>query len=187
MKNQTHFFYAIKIPDETKELLNLQCQKLKEHVIFKRWVHPQDLHITLAFLGHAPMDQLESSKKKVLDALSGSNEVSIEITKLGTFGSKESPRIFWAGMKENTELNQIRNQVFSACEKAGFQLESRPFKPHITLARKWAGEQPFRETLLDAWYSLQPIPIQFTATEVVLYETHMENTPKYEIKEVFPL
>ena len=77
--------------------------------------------------------------------------------------------------------------MFSACEEAGFELETRPFRPHITLARKWIGEEAFQQTLLEIWNELQSEPLAFQANEVVLYQTHLHKTPKYEAIQVFPL
>lgn len=78
--------------------------------------------------------------------------------------------------------------MFAACGKAGFQLETRPFRPHITLARKWIGDEPFQTGMLERlWGELQPEPLQFEASEVVLYQTNLNKTPKYEAKTIFPL
>jgi 2'-5' RNA ligase len=77
--------------------------------------------------------------------------------------------------------------VFSACEKSGFQLETRPFRPHITLARKWKGEQPFHNEMLQLWNEVQPTPLSFKASEVVLYQTNLTQTPKYEAIKIYPL
>jgi RNA 2',3'-cyclic 3'-phosphodiesterase len=111
----------------------------------------------------------------------------LEINKLGIFGKLDSPRIFWGDTKESNELQVVRRKVFTACLDAGFQLETRPFKPHITLARKWAGDKPFQKTLLDVWNDLQPEPLLFKVNEVVLYQTHLDKTPKYEEITIYKL
>lgn len=187
MEQQIHFFFAVKIPDETKSILKKQSEQLKEIFPFNRWVHHQDLHITLAFLGNAPSEKLSIALDNVQNSLLDSKGFLLEINKLGIFGRQESPRIFWIDTKENNELQVVRKKVFTACIEAGFQLETRPFKPHITLARKWAGDQPFQKNLLEVWNELQPEPLLFRANEVVLYQTHLDQTPKYEAKKIFQL
>jgi RNA 2',3'-cyclic 3'-phosphodiesterase len=187
MNKQTHFFFAIKIPQETKLIMKENNEKLKEILPFSRWVHHDDLHITLAFLGNAPSEKLTSAMEKVHGTLSGSKGFILEINKLGIFGKLDSPRIFWADTKESNELQTVRKKVFTACLDAGFQLETRPFKPHITLARKWAGDQPFQKNLLQIWDELQPEPLLFKVSEVVLYQTHLDKTPKYEEKTIYKL
>ncbi|MGG1398628.1 RNA 2',3'-cyclic phosphodiesterase [Bacillus salipaludis] len=187
MNHQTHFFYAVPIPKEIKLIMKGHSEKLKQSLPFNRWVHHEDLHITLAFLGFAPSDQLEKSIENVSKELRGTPSFSLQINQLGTFGRKESPRIFWADTIKSDELQLVRRKVFTACENSGFQLETRPFRPHITLARKWTGDEPFHHDKLDVWQELQPEPLAFMASEVVLFQTHLEKTPKYEVKEIFPL
>lgn len=184
---QTHFFFAVKIPEETKLILKQKVEMLKEILPFSRWVHHEDLHITLAFLGNAPTENLSIAIDKVRQALSQSQGFQLNINKLGIFGKVESPRIFWVGTKESSELQTVRTKVFTACTEADFQLETRPFKPHITLARKWAGDQPFQKNSLDVWRELQPEPLSFRVNEVVLYQTHLDRTPKYEVAKTYLL
>lgn len=181
-----HFFYAIQLPDEVKEQLKDRIENLKADLPFKTWVHPQDLHITLAFLGNADKSKLEESSKLIQSALTNSS-FELILDHLGTFGRKDSPRIFWAGIEESTSLKNVRETVFSACLNAGFELETRPFSPHITLARKWAGEAPFTYQMLDNSDPFQSEKIKFTAERVVLYRTHLGKSPKYEPITIFPL
>jgi RNA 2',3'-cyclic 3'-phosphodiesterase len=184
---QTHFFFAVKLPEEIKLLIKEKCEKLKEILPFSTWVHHEDLHITLAFLGNAPAEKLSKAVENVNLALSGMNKFHLEMNKLGIFGKEESPRIFWLDTKESNELQVVRKKVFTACTEAGFQLETRHFKPHITLARKWKGEQHFHKKLLDVWMELQLEPLLFNINEVVLYQTHLDKTPKYEPKTIYLL
>ncbi|MGG3466402.1 RNA 2',3'-cyclic phosphodiesterase [Neobacillus pocheonensis] len=187
MEPRNHFFYAVKIPDETKVIMKDRIEKIKGRIPFSRWVHHQDLHITLAFLGGAGSEKLVETEKLVREAVKNEKAFPLKINKLGIFGNPETPRIFWADTEDSSDLKELRNKVFSACEKAGFQLETRPFRPHITLARKWVGEQAFQKELLALWDELQSNPIPFQARDVVLYQTHLQRTPKYEAITLFPL
>jgi RNA 2',3'-cyclic 3'-phosphodiesterase len=186
MVQQQHFFFAIRIPEETKLALKEYCHPLKLNFPFSRWVHELDYHITLAFLGHAPKNQLDMAKGLVSQQLNGCYSFSLTIDSFGIFGKKESPRIFWAGVQQEEKLHGIRNAVFSACEQAGFKLETRPFHPHITIARKWMGEAPFPIQLFEDEKRLSK-PLLFQADEVVLYQTFLDETPKYKAIEVYPL
>lgn len=187
MEQRTHYFFAVKIPEETKFMMKDHLEKLKERIPFSRWVNYLDLHITLAFLGAAHTEKLSLAENNVKQALEGSKPFTLKINHLGCFGSKESPRVFWAALEESLELNSIRNAVYTACEQAGFQLEMRPFYPHLTLARKWKGDAPFQIELLKIWEELQPEPLSFRAGEVALYQTHLDETPKYEALKIYRL
>lgn len=184
---QTHFFFAVKIPEQTKLMMKDLLESLKEKFPFKRWVHHEDLHITLAFLGFAPSDKLINAIKNVNDAVGGVKPLKLEFKGLGIFGSPNSPRIFWTDTKESKELVMVRNKVYKACLDAGFQLETRPFRPHITIARNWVGQEPFQKELLDSWKTFKYEQTVFETNEIVLYQTHLQKTPKYEEKRVFLL
>ncbi|PLS02026.1 RNA 2',3'-cyclic phosphodiesterase [Neobacillus cucumis] len=187
MNQRPHFFFAVRIPEETKLTMKNHIERLKQDIPFSKWVHHMDLHITLAFLGSAEPEKLKKAENYVKKALKNEESFTLKINKLGIFGKKDSPRVFWADTESSEELNCIRKKVYSACETAGFQLETRPFKPHITLARKWKEPYEFQEDLLKVWGELQPEPLNFHAQEVVVYQTHLNQTPKYEAITIFPL
>ncbi|MCM3569648.1 RNA 2',3'-cyclic phosphodiesterase [Neobacillus mesonae] len=184
MMQYTHYFFAVKISEETKVVMKGKMEKLQKAFPFKRWVYHQDLHITLAFLGAADSDMLTAAVRFVEDGLKNEKTFSLKIHGLGIFGRKDSPRIFWADTMESAELSSIRKKVFLACEKAGFSLESRPFRPHITLARKWDSVSSFEKNKLEP-FLFEPLP--FTVNEIVLYQTRLDQLPKYEAINVITL
>lgn len=185
MEKSTHFFYAVKIPSETKKQLHSKILPLKEELPFHRWVHPDDYHITLAFLGNAEREMLEKSIQLISETLQKETTFSLCFEGLGTFGSKETPRIFWLGLGEQERLYEVRNTVFLACEEAGFSLEKRPFHPHVTIARKWKGNHPFNHHNLQKENPFDLERISFVANEIVLYQTHLDREPKYEVVQSF--
>jgi RNA 2',3'-cyclic 3'-phosphodiesterase len=182
----THYFYALELPGEIKEILKSTIHSLQTEIPFKTWVHHQDLHITLAFLGYAPEAKIQAANEKIREALSDVASFEMNIDHLGIFGKKDSPRIFWGGLEGSKDLNNVRNAVFSACVDSGFTLETRPFSPHVTIARKWVGEEAFKADQLEA---VNPFKrkMTFHAERVVLYKTHLGKSPKYEPITQFPL
>ncbi|MFD6439698.1 2'-5' RNA ligase family protein, partial [Peribacillus sp. NPDC060186] len=58
----THFFFALVLPDDIKTYLNDVTEQIKSEFPFKKWLHQADYHITMAFLGNAP----DSMKKDAL-------------------------------------------------------------------------------------------------------------------------
>ena len=187
MERQAHFFFAISLPEEAKREVKKICSFVQQEFPFRRWVHYEDYHITLAFLGAASNDKLEEAKRIVKERLNGQKAFSLHINQLGVFGKEDTPRIFWADTAKEERLMMIRDIVFSACLQAGFELETRPFKPHITLARNWAGINPFQSSQLKNNNPFQNAHLSFQANEVVLYQTHLDQTPKYEKVASFPL
>ncbi|RLQ97885.1 RNA 2',3'-cyclic phosphodiesterase [Falsibacillus albus] len=176
--NRPHFFLAIPLPPESKQFLKQWSNKLSNELPFKKWVHPEDVHITLAFLGVADEQRLEALKKS-LDSLIRHHPVfSLAIDHLGVFGRKTAPRIFWAGVSAPDNLYSLQEVVKGAALSAGFELDEKPFNPHITLARKWSDSADFPVSFLEE----QRETSHFLVDQIVLYETHMDRVPKYEIK-----
>lgn len=181
-----HYFYALELPQELKAELEETCGILQEVLPFKRWVHHQDLHITLAFLGHANEEQLALSMEKLHSGIQCPS-FQLIIDHLGVFGKSDAPRIFWAGVKHEPLLHQARDEVYTACLDSGFKLETRPFKPHLTLARKWSNDFPFTTEMLENENPFVKGEFVFQAENVVLYKTHLGKEPKYEAVAKFPL
>ncbi|MCI0763805.1 RNA 2',3'-cyclic phosphodiesterase [Bacillus sp. TL12] len=168
-----HYFLAVTLPNHIKERLASYKEEMKDKLPFRSWVHKEDYHITLAFLGSATQEQLQGIEKG-LQLLVNTPELNLTLQNFSTFGLVESPRIFWAGLQENQALFDLQKQVHAICERNGFSLETRPYHPHITVARKWMGEEKFNPT------TLKPMDaVLFQANTITLYESHVHQTPKY--------
>ncbi|MEB2301402.1 RNA 2',3'-cyclic phosphodiesterase [Lysinibacillus xylanilyticus] len=180
-----HFFIAVPLPSDIKAALNEKCEKMKIDFHFKRWVHQEDYHITLAFLGHADEESLQAAMDEARKNLQNVPPFELTIQGFKTFGRKEYPRILWVDLLESQQLNVVQEIVYRDCIKAGFELDKKPFIPHITVARKWdeaCGEIPF-EALMEENFQLP----KFLVEEVFLYESKIEETPKYYKKAVIRL
>lgn len=187
MNTNPHYFFAVRLPFQVKENLNNICENIKVDFPFKSWVHKEDYHITLAFLGGVPKDKLALAKENVAARIQNQSSFPLTIDHLGVFGKKESPRIFWAGLEKEKRLDDLRAKVFRSCTEAGFSLETRPFSPHITLARKWMESRPFSQNDLNRLDLFKENVVNFLANEVVLYQTHLQQVPKYEAISVYKL
>ncbi|WP_286923341.1 MULTISPECIES: RNA 2',3'-cyclic phosphodiesterase [Lysinibacillus] len=180
-----HFFIAVPLPLSIKTTLKEKCEMLKTNLHFKRWVHLEDYHITLAFLGNADLEQLQIVLGEIKESLRKLPSFELKIRGLDIFGRKEYPRILWASIFESQPLNNVRDIVYKECVKAGFDLDNKPFVPHITVARKWNethGKMPIDLVMTEEL----ELP-KFLVEEVVLYETKFEEIPKYHRKAVIHL
>ncbi|WP_062354872.1 RNA 2',3'-cyclic phosphodiesterase [Bacillus kwashiorkori] len=174
-----HYFFAVKLPDEAKEVINEWIQKKKSHFPFKNWVHPQDYHITLAFLGSCKKDRLDKLNVSMEKMLWKEESFSLTLNELGFFGSEKQPRVFWLDVLPSESLLQIQKKVYNHCIDSGFILDKKPFRPHITLARKWQGETPFNKSNLVKIQQKSEKLYTFMIDSIVLYESHVKETPKY--------
>lgn len=174
-----HYFFAVPLPQELKSRIKEECKRLRTKLPFHKWVYEEDYHITLVFLGGADLKMVKKAIQAITLPLQKVSRFTLTLDCFGTFGSQTNPRIFWIGVEESDQLHYLRSIVFESCKKAGFELETRPFTPHITVARKWTGAENFHSHLLKD----SKLTDTFTVDKIVLYETHLDSKPKYIIKE----
>ncbi len=130
-------FVAIELPDGLKqELVGLIDRLRADCPPVVRWVDPANIHLTLKFLGDVAADRLEA----VLAALEASVEdfapFRLEVGDLGVFPNPSRVRVVWVAVSGETgRLQALQRAVDDALAKLGFPGESRPFTPHLTLAR----------------------------------------------------
>ena len=187
MEKEPHYFWAVRIPDDVKQTIHDELTQIQSIFPFKRWVDLNDYHITLAFLGSVKSQKLSSVISLVGDAIKEQKAFMLDVIGLGVFGAQTSPRIFWGGVNEVKELYQLQEIVHKTCLAAGFCLETRPYHPHITLARKWGGNEDFKMGDLVTHNPFREKVLSFQISEIVLYKSNLENTPKYESIAAFSL
>ncbi|WP_243386003.1 RNA 2',3'-cyclic phosphodiesterase [Bacillus kexueae] len=169
-----HYFIAVDLPEEVALKIDNWCRK-NNRESFKTWVHKEDYHLTLAFLGGIADKILkEQLVQEVASTVRAFSPFSLTLSQLQTFGLPYSPRVLWFGVYPSKELEQLRKQIYTVCENLGFQLDQRPFTPHITLARKWHAKTPYHP--LEHEVIKNTI---FHVDGVYLFETHPLNSPKY--------
>jgi 2'-5' RNA ligase len=98
-----------------------------------RWTPPQQLHITLRFIG----DVSEDSRQRIEAALDQVRVKSFFLALEGTgrFPPRGHPVVVWAGVAGHPHLHQLRQQVDDGLLATGVPFELRPFTPHFTVAR----------------------------------------------------
>jgi RNA 2',3'-cyclic 3'-phosphodiesterase len=102
-----------------------------------RWVDASLLHVTLAFLGEQPPERLEVLERVGAAAAAASRGGALRLGQAGHFGSKRAPRVLWVDLAGDLEaLVALQGRLDAGLRAAGFALEDRPFRPHITLARR---------------------------------------------------
>lgn len=121
-------FVAIDLPEPVRDAL----AAVQDALPAGRLSDPEQLHITLAFLGEQP-DEVVEAAHWALTRLSGP-PFDLQLAGLGTFGDR-APHSVWAGIRDPAALKALQARVLSALHGAGLMLERRRFRPHVTLAR----------------------------------------------------
>lgn len=130
-------FIAIELPDELKSRLSwLQAQLKSDEFSRVKWVDPYAVHLTLKFLGNVAVDRLDKIAGGMEVAVRGVKPFCLEVNELDVFPNLKRVRVVWVGLGgEIDKLSQIQQRLESDLAPLGFTAESRPFVPHLTLAR----------------------------------------------------
>ena len=123
-------FIALTLPDPVRDSLAALAQPLPG----VNWTPPEQLHVTLRFLGDVAGEQLQPMIARLATV-----EVSpfiLPIETVGTFPPNRPPRVLWIGVGSgHPRLFQLRQRLDDALLASGLQLDVRTFHPHVTLAR----------------------------------------------------
>ncbi len=128
-------FIAIELDKTVKSALADLQKKLKKNMAGIKWVNPENIHLTLKFLGDIKEESTEQITTTMEKISSHYNSFNVEIKGLGLFPNMRSPRVLWAGINNTDILEPFQNEIDHGMEPIGFKRESRKFSPHLTLGR----------------------------------------------------
>jgi RNA 2',3'-cyclic 3'-phosphodiesterase len=130
-------FIAIELPEGLKkELAELETQLKRNSPPVVKWVDPNNIHITLKFLGEISADSIGELMLAIEESTSGIHPFKLEIREIGAFPNLERVGVIWVGIKgEMEKIAQLQKRIESNTEQLGFPRESRVFTPHLTLGR----------------------------------------------------
>ncbi|HYL84411.1 MAG TPA: RNA 2',3'-cyclic phosphodiesterase [Candidatus Angelobacter sp.] len=127
-------FVALEIPSAVRENLAALLEELRAISREPRWARPQNLHVTLKFLGEVTDAKVEAIRI-ALGNVRSEQPATMDFRGLGFFPNEKQPRVFWAGIEASPNLKTLAADLEAAMEKCGIAREQRPFSPHLTLAR----------------------------------------------------
>ena len=132
-------FVALQIPDSIRndyaELIDdLRRLDAKAAPKKPKWVRPENLHVTLKFIGHADPNTVDAIRAALANARSP-QQVRLRFRNIGFFPNTKRPRVVWGDMEASENLAPLAHDVDKQIATLGFPAEERAFAPHLTLAR----------------------------------------------------
>jgi len=184
-------FLAVELSQELRaELATLQLElKRRIEPEMKRdrrisWAQPASIHLTIKFLGDMDEQVIDPLLVAVEQAIGNQIAVNVPLERLGAFPRPQSPRVLWVGPSEYWErgieakrVTEIHDAIEQACEGSGFLRETKPFSPHLTLARIKVGERHVGVALAKGGVLDRPLSLGSLAVEaVVLMKSELKPT-----------
>ena len=176
-------FIAIELDKDIKEKIALIQQQLKQTNANVKWVKPENIHLTLKFLGEVNEEQLNKTKNILQDSIKEKRSFDMVISELGAFPKLESPRVIWIGIKNGVEnVLDITSILEGELSRIDFPKEKRPFSGHITIGRVRSNKN--RSELIEAvnkFNKEEQKEFSQTVKSIVLFKSTL--TPKGPIYE----
>ena len=129
-------FIAIEIPDAVKDQVEDLVKKFKKTRTDIKWVCPENIHITLKFLGYTTVNRLDEVQDGLQEAVDTIQPFQLGLQRVGAFPDLNRPRVFWIDIDQGQEtLMALQQHVEKALSLRQFVREERPFLPHLTIGR----------------------------------------------------
>lgn len=158
-------FVAIPLPAPVRRALT----GISTGVPGARWTQPDNLHLTLRFIGEVP----EPEARDIADVLSlvDGRPFAARLKGVGQFGDRKRAHVLWAGVEAGPELQLLRGRIENRLARVGVDPEGRKFTPHVTLARlkstplDWVGRYIFDNGRFET--------PSFEVSEFALFSSHL--------------
>lgn len=180
-------FLAVRVSDDTRKLLIRIREQFSEFGSAVRFVPPQNVHLTLKFLGEIDPDLTGEICDRVKLAVENVINFAYICEGTGTFPINAYPRVLWIGITKGREmLAQLSQQLNQALLDLPVKKEQREFSSHITLGR--VKRRNLRREAINRFRNYSFAPISNPVSELIFFESQL--TPRgaiYKPIHQFPL
>ena len=176
MTNTIRSFIAIELPEEITETIRKIAAGFRRYKLNIRWVRPENVHLTLKFLGEISQDDVEPITDALMAAAERTGAIRLMAQGIGVFPGIKRPRVVWIGVGGDVvPLREFQLCIEQGLEPFGFPREKRPFRAHLTVGRVKGNLD--KNILLQAIERLGHLETDpFTARSVVLFRSDLRKT-----------
>ena len=169
-------FIAIDLPANVRSSLAEAQEMLKSFGFRAKWVRPQNIHLTLKFLGNIDLDHIDKIIAAMTLTANDFSGFSLFAKEIGVFPNIRRPRVIWAGLNGQLEiLKNLQQTLDGHLAGAGFAKETRAFKGHLTLGRvKGKIASARMKTAIDQLKGFESE--SFEIREIVLFKSELRPT-----------
>lgn len=129
-------FAAIEVSASIRSALAKIIQKLDGTGNMIKWVTPEQLHLTLHFLGDLRYQDIQPVSAAIKEALAECDPFELQLRGVGVFPDLEQPRVIWTGIEMGYEpLVELQRALDGPLASLGYPSDKHHFRPHVTLGR----------------------------------------------------
>jgi len=178
-------FFGVPLPPEALEACRAVIDPVRLGPMGRsaRWVRTENLHLTVRFLGDTDPALVEALAEAAREAAAGVDIFDVELAGAGAFPDGRHPRTLWLGVERgNDALEALDLGLVAPLLRLGFDVEPRPRRAHLTVARTDATRPSVSHTLGQSlWAGADGWSSAFRADHLVLYRSHLGGgPPRYE-------
>lgn len=163
-------FLAIDPSPDSRRWLGLVIDGLRAVSAAVRWSRPEQLHVTLQFLGSVPDARIPPLVDGLRDAVAPHAPFTATLAGAGVFPDWRRPRVAWVGVGDADALHRLAADVRATCAANGYPPD-RPFRAHLTLGRVTRALPPAERLGLRASLDGLAATHPFEVSRVVLYRS----------------
>ncbi len=138
MSEKIRLFIAIDLPERMKDVLLETAAQMGQYLPDRavRWVKPEQMHLTLRFLGDTAVSQLPDLQDQLTQLTSRYGAFRLHLNGVGAFPNRNRPRVVWVGLGGDLAvLQKMQAELEDRVVAMEWSREKRPFSPHVTLGR----------------------------------------------------
>lgn len=129
-------FVAVLLDEAVRAAVAAQVAELRPLAGSVSWVQPQNLHLTLKFLGEIDAEAIGAVTEALAEAASKAAPFTLAFHGLGAFPGLAQPRVLWVGVSQGAlECRALQADVDAGLARRGFPKEARAYTPHLTIGR----------------------------------------------------
>ena len=169
-------FIAIELPQSVIALLKTIQAGVKTEALKAKWVRPENIHLTLKFLGNINTADTEKIATAMRNAVRDQGPFSLVAKGVGVFPGLRRPRVLWVGLNDRPgSLRKLQTALDDNLAGIGFPKEKRPFKGHLTLGRikRAPGPKTVAEMLQK---HADFVSDEFNVHQIILYKSDLQPT-----------
>ena len=155
-----------------------------------RRVKAENLHLTLAFLGHTPDERLDDVAAAAREAALPVSPFRLSFDRAGRFPERGRPRVVWLGIADGeASVAELGAGVYAGLRSRAIRFDDRPLAPHLTLARVAEDASAAEAKTVGVGIETMPVPsLHFDVTEIAVVQSILSpKGPRYTVLATVPL